>query len=60
MREANDRGYECILVEDGTVSYFPKFKQATVEMICAQGGIVGWISSAALVEAAIRSIGKQN
>jgi nicotinamidase-related amidase len=42
MREANDRGYECLLVEDATASYFPEFKQATLEMIRAQGGIVGW------------------
>jgi nicotinamidase-related amidase len=42
MREANDRGYECLLVEDGTESYFPFFKQATLEMVRAQGGIVGW------------------
>ena len=42
MREANDRGYECLLVEDATASYFPKFKQSTLEMIRAQGGIVGW------------------
>ncbi|PSF31317.1 cysteine hydrolase [Aphanothece hegewaldii CCALA 016] len=42
MREANDRGYECLLVEDGTESYFPQFKQATLEMVRAQGGIVGW------------------
>lgn len=42
MREANDRGYECLLVEDATASYFPKFKQATLEMIRAQGGIIGW------------------
>lgn len=46
MREANDRGYECLLVEDGTESYFPEFKQATLEMIRAQGGIVGWTSPA--------------
>ena len=42
MREANDRGYECLLIEDATDSYFPEFKQATLDMIRAQGGIVGW------------------
>ncbi|TPP09382.1 cysteine hydrolase family protein [Rhizobium glycinendophyticum] len=42
MREANDRGYECLLVEEATASYFPEFKQAALDMIRAQGGIVGW------------------
>ena len=42
MREANDRGYECLLIEDATASYFPRFKQAAIEMIRAQGAIVGW------------------
>jgi nicotinamidase-related amidase len=42
MREANDRGYECLLVTDATESYFEHFKTATIEMITAQGGIVGW------------------
>lgn len=42
MREANDRGYECLLVEDATASYFPAFRQATLEMVRSQGGIVGW------------------
>ncbi|MGL5009116.1 MAG: cysteine hydrolase family protein [Paracoccaceae bacterium] len=42
MREANDRGYDCLLIEDATESYFPAFKAATIEMIVAQGGIVGW------------------
>jgi nicotinamidase-related amidase len=49
MREANDRGYECLMVEDCTESYFPEFKQATLEMVRAQGGIVGWTSTAAEV-----------
>ncbi len=44
MREANDRGYECLLIEDATASYFPAFKAATLEMIRAQGAIVGWTS----------------
>jgi nicotinamidase-related amidase len=47
MREANDRGYECLLVEDGTDSYFPEFKKATLEMVRAQGGIVGWTAGTA-------------
>lgn len=42
MREANDRGFECLLAEDATESYFPEFKAATLAMIRAQGAIVGW------------------
>ncbi len=42
MREANDRGYDCLIVEDATASYFPAYEQATLEMISAQGAIVGW------------------
>jgi nicotinamidase-related amidase len=52
MREANDRGFECLLVEDATESYFPQFKQATLEMIRAQGGIVGWTAPFAALSAA--------
>ena len=44
MREANDRGFECLLIEDATESYFPEFKSATLKMISAQGGIVGWVA----------------
>ena len=42
MREANDRGYDGLLATDATESYFPAFKAATIEMIVAQAGIVGW------------------
>jgi nicotinamidase-related amidase len=52
MREANDRGYDALLLEDCTESYFPQFKRATLEMVRAQGAIVGWTaSSAALLTA---------
>ncbi|MBH0188355.1 MAG: cysteine hydrolase [Nitrospira sp.] len=54
MREANDRGYECLLVEDGTESYFPDFKQTTVRMIQSQGGIVGWVTTAGRLIASLR------
>jgi biuret amidohydrolase len=55
MREANDRGYECLLVEDATESYFPEFKQATLEMVRAQGGIVGWTAKTEAVLQGLRS-----
>ncbi len=42
MREANDRGYDCLIVEDATESYFPEFKAAALAMLTAQGAIVGW------------------
>jgi len=54
MREANDRGYECLLIEDATESYFAEFKAATVAMIAAQGGIVGWVTPFAELSAAIK------
>jgi biuret amidohydrolase len=43
-REANDRGYDPIILEDCVASYFPEFQRVALEMIKAQGGIVGWVS----------------
>ena len=54
MREANDRGYECLLLEDCTESYFAAFKTAAIEMIVAQGGIVGWAAPSAALLSALR------
>lgn len=53
MREANDRGYDCLMVEDCTESYFPKLKAATLDMVRAQGGIVGWTAPSAAVIASL-------
>ena len=53
MREANDRGYECLLIDEATESYFAAFKAATIEMIVAQGGIVGWVGSIEALEGAL-------
>lgn len=53
MREANDRGYDCLLIEDATESYFAAFKSAAIEMIVAQGGIVGWATPLAALAAAL-------
>ena len=44
VREANDRGYECLVPEDCVGSYFPEFQEMGLKMIKAQGGIFGWVS----------------
>jgi len=54
MREANDRGYDSLLLEDCTESYFPAFKAAAVEMMRAQGAIVGWTASSGQLLAALQ------
>jgi biuret amidohydrolase len=59
MREANDRGYDCLLVEDGTESYFPAFKAATLAMIRAQGAIVGWTAPGHVLIEALMKEGAQ-
>jgi nicotinamidase-related amidase len=43
-REANDRGYDCLVVSDCVGSYFPEFQRVGLEMITAQGGIFGWVA----------------
>ena len=51
-REANDRGFECLVVSDCTGSYFPEFHTQALEMIQAQSGVVGWVApSAAIIPA---------
>jgi nicotinamidase-related amidase len=45
VREANDRGYECLVLSDCVGSYFPAFQEAALAMISAQGGIFGWVAS---------------
>jgi nicotinamidase-related amidase len=47
VREANDRGYDCLVLEDCVGSYFPEFQTAALAMIKAQGGIFGWVSDSA-------------
>ncbi|MBV9191330.1 MAG: cysteine hydrolase [Betaproteobacteria bacterium] len=55
MREANDRGYDCLVVEDATDSYFPDFKRAALDMIVAQGAIVGWSAPSSAVLKALEA-----
>jgi nicotinamidase-related amidase len=44
VREANDRGYECLVLSDCVGSYFPEFQRVGLEMVAAQGGIFGWVA----------------
>ena len=44
VREANDRGYDCLVPSDCVGSYFPEFQEMGLKMIKAQGGIFGWVS----------------
>ncbi len=49
VREANDRGYRCVVLADGCASYFPEFHEMGLKMIKAQGGIFGWVTDTAAV-----------
>ena len=55
VREANDRGYRCVVLADCCASYFPEFHEMGLRMIKAQGGIFGWVSSSTEVLAALNS-----
>ena len=45
VREANDRGYDCLVLDDCVASYFPEFQRSALEMVKAQGGIFGWVGA---------------
>jgi biuret amidohydrolase len=53
VREANDRGFECLVPEDCVGSYFAEFQEVGLKMIAAQGGIFGWVGTSADVIAAL-------
>jgi nicotinamidase-related amidase len=53
VREANDRGYRCIVPGDCCGSYFPEFHDIGLRMIAAQGGIFGWVTDSTRVLAAL-------
>jgi nicotinamidase-related amidase len=57
VREANDRGYDCLVLSDCCASYFPEFHEMGLRMISAQGGIFGWVTASAQVIQAIGAPG---
>lgn len=56
VREANDRGYECLVVADCVGSYFPEFQRVGLQMVAAQGGIFGWTADSDAVIAALATL----
>ena len=57
VREANDRGYRCVVAADCCGSYFPEFHEMGLKMIKAQGGIFGWVSDSKRILAAMATAG---
>jgi len=53
VREANDRGYDCLVLADCVGSYFPEFHAMGLKMIKAQGGIFGWVGDSGTVIGAL-------
>ena len=55
VREANDRGYRCVVLADGCASYFPEFHEMGLKMIKAQGGIFGWVADSSAILKAMQA-----
>jgi nicotinamidase-related amidase len=56
MREANDRGFECLILEDATGATDLGNHQAALKMVTMQGGVFGAVSNATAVIEAIAAL----
>ncbi len=54
MREANDRGYECLVLSDCTGATDPGNHEAALKMVTMQGGVFGSVADSAALLAALR------
>lgn len=57
VREANDRGFRCVVLADCCGSYFPEFHRIALQMVAAQGGIFGWVSDGEKLRQALQQVG---
>ena len=57
VREANDRGFRCVVLADCCGSYFPEFHRVALQMVAAQGGIFGWVSDGEKLRQALQQVG---
>ena len=53
MREANDRGYECLLLSDCTGATDPGNYQAALKMVTMQGGVFGAVAHSSALLASL-------
>lgn len=60
VREANDRGFRCVVLGDACASYFPEFHDVALRMISAQGGIFGWVSYTTALASAVQDASRIN
>jgi nicotinamidase-related amidase len=56
MREANDRGYECLILEDCTGATDEGNHAAALKMVTMQGGVFGSVSNSKHVLAALEGL----
>ena len=55
VREANDRGFHCIVVSDACASFFDDFHETALKMVVAQGGIFGSVTDSSKLAKALSS-----
>jgi biuret amidohydrolase len=60
VREANDRGFRCIVLSECCASYFPEFHEAGLAMIKAQGGIFGSVAQSRPLVSKLRALAERN
>jgi biuret amidohydrolase len=58
MRDANDRGYECLLLEDCTGATDEGNHRAAIKMVTMQGGVFGAVATSGDVIPALAALGR--